>query len=609
MPCMSLVSRLHFGAFKQSPLWFLPSETNGFIPTCARVAPLLATRFLRLQQVGAHSRAVPRLPQSALGIHTPLRVDVWSDSLLHHPNREWVSGLLTGLWEGVHIGFDRTTLHKSARANMQSASDHPEVVQQYLDNELQSGNLAGPFLPSQVDDVTINRFGVIPKHHKPGKWRLIVDLSYPQGFSINDGISSADSSMVYSSLDDAARLIAIHSRNAILAKIDISSAFRIIPVHPQDRPLLGMCWNNNIYIDKQLPFGLRSAPIIFNAYADALEWILKDHGCRYIIHYLDDFLVIGPPNSLECQTGLNTMLSICKSLGVPLADEKIEGPSTCLSFLGIELDSTTMQARLPQDKLTRLRQELATWQVKKSCTRKELEHLVGVLQFACKVVPQGRPFVRRMINLLCVPKEPYHHVRLNKEFRSDLLWWYSFVHIWNGISLLRLTNGLIPSANIFTDASGNFGCGAVWGLQWIQGMWPVEWHHVNIMTKEMVPVVLACATWGRQWSGKHIHLHIDNMAVVEVLKKGSSKEPSGIVMHLLRCLSFGSAIFQFTYSAFHIPGVCNSLADDISRNQLSSLPPQKVTVSPDLWSLLVQDRPDWTSPEWRRLFTNSIHRV
>ena len=161
---------------------------------------------------------------------------------------------------------------------------------------------------------------------------------------------------------------------------------------------------------------------------------------------------------------------------------------------------------------------------------------MGVLQFACKVVPQGRPFVCKMINLLCIPTKPFHHVRLNKEFLSDLLWWHSFVRIWNGIFLLRLSIRLILLANIFTDASGNFGCGAVWGLKWIQG----EWHQVNIMTKELVPVVLACTTWGRQWSGKHIHLHIDNMAVVEVLKKGSSKEPSSIVMHLLRCLSFVS---------------------------------------------------------------------
>lgn len=571
---------------------------------------MLAVRFLHLQQLRGHSIVRPRcLPPSAKTIHTPLRVAAWSSSLCHHPNQPWVASLLSGLHDGVRIGYTPVALAQSATANMQSAVEHPKVVESYLQDELESGNIAGPFSPAEVGDANINRFGVIPKPHKPGKWCLIVDLSYPHGLSINDGISPTDSSMVYSSVDDAAHIIASLGRNTSMAKIDIKSAFRIIPVHPQDRPLLGMHWGEDIYINKQLPFGLRSAPMIFNAYADALEWILREQGCRYIIHYLDDFLILGPPISSECQSALQTLLSTCEALGVPLAEEKIEGPCTCLSFLGIELDSSSMQARLPQDKLDRLGQELAQWQDKKSCTRRELEHLVGLLQFACKVVPQGRPFVRRLINLLCIPSKPFHHLRLNQAARSDLLWWHSFVHIWNGISLLRLSNGLVPSANVFTDASGNFGCGAVWGLQWLQGVWPPDWHQVNIMAKELVPVVLACAMWGRKWSGQHVHLHIDNIAVVEVLKKGSSKEPSGTVMHLLRCLSFILAYFQFTYAAFHIPGILNTAADKISRNQPSSLPSQKSTIPSDLWALTVQARPDWTSKEWRRLFMDFIHKV
>ena len=97
---------------------------------------------------------------------------------------------------------------------MQSATAHPDVVQKHLADELQAGNLAGPFSPSQLREAVINRFGVIPKPHKPGKWHLIVDLSYPPGGSVNDGISTMDSSMVYSSLDDAAHLIASLGRNS-----------------------------------------------------------------------------------------------------------------------------------------------------------------------------------------------------------------------------------------------------------------------------------------------------------------------------------------------------------------------------------------------------------
>ena len=71
----------------------------------------------------------------------------------------------------------------------------------------------------------------------------------------------------------------------MLAKLDIKSAYRIVPVHPEDRPLLAICWRNRIFIDKTLPFGLRSAPIIFSAAADAIEWIVRQKGVTLISHY------------------------------------------------------------------------------------------------------------------------------------------------------------------------------------------------------------------------------------------------------------------------------------------------------------------------------------
>ena len=67
-------------------------------------------------------------------------------------------------------------------------------------------------------------------------------------------------------------------KGSLLAKIDIESAYRLIPVHPQDRPLQAVEWNREIYVDPMLPFGLRSAPKIFNAVADALEWYLRQSG-------------------------------------------------------------------------------------------------------------------------------------------------------------------------------------------------------------------------------------------------------------------------------------------------------------------------------------------
>ena len=80
-------------------------------------------------------------------------------------------------------------------------------------------------------------------------------------------------------------------------KLDLKNAYRTIPVHPEDHHLLSVTWEGNTYIDRALPFGLRSAPKIFSAVADMIAWALHCAGIQHQIHYLDDFLFMGAPNS------------------------------------------------------------------------------------------------------------------------------------------------------------------------------------------------------------------------------------------------------------------------------------------------------------------------
>ena len=111
---------------------------------------------------------------------------------------------------------------------------------------------------------------------------------------------------------------------------------------------------------------------IFNAVADALEWCVAEEGVGIIYHYLDDFAVLGPPNSEECGVNLQKLKLVCKDLGIPLAAEKQAGPSTCIEFLGIIIDTIKKELRLPRDKLDRLLITMHHWQARKSCTRREL---------------------------------------------------------------------------------------------------------------------------------------------------------------------------------------------------------------------------------------------
>ena len=108
---------------------------------------------------------------------------------------------------GFRIGYDWSRERKSACSNLPSASAHPEVVQQSLDQEVASGRLLGPFQPDELcPPVHVSRFGaMIEKKHQQGKFRIIVDLSFPEGKSINEGIATELCSLSYTRVDDVVK--------------------------------------------------------------------------------------------------------------------------------------------------------------------------------------------------------------------------------------------------------------------------------------------------------------------------------------------------------------------------------------------------------------------
>ena len=271
-----------------------------------------------------------------------------------------------------------------------------------------------------------------------------------------------------------------------------------------------MQWKGKLF-DTALPFGLRSAPKLFNALADALEWIMRSRGLRHVAHYLDDFITVGSLESDECAHNLHVALLTCEELGVPVAGHKCEGPSTCLTFLGIEVDTMAMELRLPLDKLRRLKLLVAEWCHRKSCLRKELESLVGHLSHACKVVKPGRRFLRGLIGRLAGAKRRHFHIRLNSEFRADLEWWHISLGSWNGTSLLRQERLQSPDVTIWSDASGSWGCAAVWENQWFQVGWQKfeEFSEASIAAKEMLPILVAAAVWGHRWVGSTVLCNSD----------------------------------------------------------------------------------------------------
>ena len=503
-------------------------------------------------------------------VSTPIDIYRLELELANHPDRNFVSNLLSTLKEGARIGYSGP---RSSRVslNLISATQHPDVVTLNLQKEVTLGRVAGPYPSPPLPNFQCHPVGVVPKKHSTD-WRTIYHLSYPPGDSINDHIPKDPFSLSYVRVDDAIHILQSLGKGAFMAKTDLKSAFRLIPIHPNDWSLLGIYWQSQYYVDMYLPFGVRSGPFLFNLLSDGLEWILKhNYGLQYVIHILDDFF-IAERTKLSCLSSFSTLLRVFMSLKAPVVASKTIGPSQVVEFMGIVLDSVRMEARLPQDKLTRINELLTPFKQRHSVRLVELQSLIGTLQFACKVVVPGRTFLQRAINLTRGVPSRFHHVRLNREFFKDLDMWTVFLTKWNGCSFfLESSTTPAPDLELYTDAASTIGFGGFLQGKWFQGHWPPHMRlnkdrGISIEWQELFPIVVACAIWHPFFTGKRLQFWCDNESVVAIINSGHSKAPC--VMYLVRFLVLISMKHNFLVRARHVSGVSNDIADALSRFQM-----------------------------------------
>jgi hypothetical protein len=145
------------------------------------------------------------------GVTTPWDWRAWEQALRANPDREFADLIVRGIREGFRVGFAFSMFGSTASCdrNMRSALEHPDVVDDYIAEECRRGHVLGQFRLLPAPALVVSRFGVIPKLGKENKWRLIVDLSFPEGHSVNDGIDPQNCSLSYVTDDIAARVRAL----------------------------------------------------------------------------------------------------------------------------------------------------------------------------------------------------------------------------------------------------------------------------------------------------------------------------------------------------------------------------------------------------------------
>ena len=300
------------------------------------------------------------------------------------------------------------------------------MVDSYIKEELAKGRIEGPFKEPPAL-YQCSPIGLVPKKDK-GEFRVIHDLSYPPGHSVNDAIPNEHTFVQYESVYDAVRMLAKLGDGAFMCKTDIEKAFRIIPLHMKVRHLFCMHWDGNYYIDKRMQMGCSSSCQIFETFSKAVAWIAHKKLCIPNTHYLDDFL-FGSKSVEEGQANLKKFLLMCRDVGIQISAKKTFQPNTVMSFLGFEIDTQKKEFCLLLDKIEQCQKDLLHLLGKKKAELREVQSVIGLLNFACQVVLLG--FLRRLIDSTRAIKKSWQKCRIYKSHK-DLQVWLSFLENQNG---------------------------------------------------------------------------------------------------------------------------------------------------------------------------------
>ena len=512
---------------------------------------------------------------------TPIQVNKLALILRDYPNKHF---LISGFTNGFSLMYDGPPLQYEI-PNNKSAKENETLVLEKINKEIHLGRIAGPFIAPPLPDFRVSPLGLIPKK-EPGSFRLIHDLSQPQLESVNSYIEDANATVKYETLDCIVDLLCKFGTGALMAKCDILEAFRIIPIRQQDHNLLGMKLGDKYYYDKVLPMGCRISCNLFEKFSTAMQWAVKNiYKFTNMSHILDDFIFVGPPDSFECMRGLQSFIQLAKFVGIPLKQEKTVLPTTCAIVHGIEIDTLTMTARIPKDKIIKAQALITNIKESSWVKLREVQKITGLLNFCCKCIRPGRAFLRRMWDLTSVSdniQRKNHLVKLTACAKQDLNAWLIFLTQFNGVCLI--SNSVFPQAtlDLYTDASKTVGHGAVLGTQWFYGTWGTSLKQYNIVILELIPIVIALHVFANRLRNQYLTIHTDNMALVYIINNQTSKCRQ--TMHLVRKLVLQALKLNVFIHAKHVRSLDNTLCDLLSRFKLK----EAKEIAPQLDNLPVQ---------------------
>ena len=491
-------------------------------------------------------------------IKSGLNLPAWEHYLKDYPDQR--------LFQYLKFGFPLSltnpdVLHNTEIKNHFSALQYPTAVQDYLDKEKSLGAMLGPV--SRVNYPGFHCSPLLTRPKDTDKRRVILNLSYPHGCSLNDNVDKLHFDgkkfvLKFPSIDDIVHEVSKYSTEVLISKIDISRAFRNLRVDPADAIKFGIKWKDAFFLDVTAAFGWVHGSSSFQLAADAITYIMERHGFKTFA-YIDDFILVTEKNAAN--QAFHTLFNLFEELGLPMNEDKRTPPTHKVTCLGITINLHENTLSIDPLKLEGIYMDCIKAFDKKFISKRALQSLLGKLLYLHKCVKPARTFVNRILTVF-----RKHHdksrILISEDFRQDIKWFTTFLPHFNGITILK-KEPIRDSNTLHIDASLT-GLGGVWGHRvYSTPIYPISDFKLKIVHLEMFNILLALRTWGDFWQHSTVSLFCDNLAVVQVVETSKTKDP--FLAACIRNIWLITATLDINLEVSHIRGADNQIADLLSR--------------------------------------------
>ena len=498
--------------------------------------------------------------------------------------------------------FQAKDLPACAVKNSETALKHGEQVSDVIANWVNKGYASGPFKSPPVKNFRANSILAV---EQPGKIRVCLNVSLPEGKSLNDNvIPNSLEKIKMTSAKQFGYAILRAGKNATMLKFDKADAYKNVPAKIKDLNIQGFCWGNRYFVETRQMFGAKASVQNYDLLGNSSRAIVLTD-CKIpknqVLRQLDDVPAVAPNGSGWCEEFLTKYKNFCNLVNLELASPcpNFDKAFECTKFgkiLGICFDTRDMSWKLPKEKTESYLRTITEVIVCKEVELKQMQTLMGKLNNVSQMCPFLNSF-KHPLNLVLSNCIKNGTATLTEQALSDLKIWSCFLQNMNhGMPITPPRFDPPICTKVFCSDAAGFPKNGKWGTKIGCGVVGVDelddtmlafqlWWPKDLMTQrkdskgskfgcktatlEMIGILLPFLLIPKRLERQHVVIQVDNISCVYGFENHYMKGDVCASI-LIRALHLIEAYLGSTIHVQHVPRCStweSKVADNLSREK------------------------------------------